>query len=175
MKPRGRFGAAFTGVLAITLTASACTEKEERGYDIPDSLCGTAVQAETLKPLMPPGKEVSMAPSSAVKGLKRCRVSVDGEPALSASIDWQEKGRSPSDVASFFAGVDPGDKTAGDGRYLYSEFGAVGEVVCPNPREPDRKLFVTALSREDEAPGEAAMKEFITAYAEAVGKSDECA
>ncbi|MTE18153.1 hypothetical protein F0L17_03205 [Streptomyces sp. TRM43335] len=174
MKSRARFGAAFLGILATTLGLSACAEKEERGYEIPSSLCGTAIQAETLKPLMPPGKEMNTETSSLVEGVKRCRVFVDGDQVLSASIDWREEGQSLTDAASLVPGVDPGDKETDDGHYLYSAFGAIGEVACPNPRKPDRKLFVTALSREDEAPGEAAMKEFIAAYAETVAKSDEC-
>ncbi|MDG9701758.1 hypothetical protein [Streptomyces sp. DH37] len=153
---------------------SACAEEREREYEIPGSLCGTAVQTEALEPLMPPGKEVSTQTSSGVEGLTRCRVSVDGRQVLSVGVDWQKEGRSPSDVASFLAGVEPGDKETEDGRYLYSDEGAVGEVVCPEPRRPGRKLFVTARADQDEAPGETAMKEFIAAYAQAVGKSDEC-
>ncbi|MFD1829258.1 hypothetical protein ACFSJS_06230 [Streptomyces desertarenae] len=165
--------APIVGALLLGLGATACST-QERNYEIPSALCGTAVSPDLLEPFLPPGKEISMRESSLMGGFKKCRVLVDGIQVLSAGIDWREKEQSLTGAAYAAIGVDPGDKESDDGRYLYSDTGAVGEVVCPNPRRPDRRLFVTALGRGDGETGEAAMGKFIAAYAEAVGKSGEC-
>ncbi|MFD1829259.1 hypothetical protein ACFSJS_06235 [Streptomyces desertarenae] len=115
-----------------------------------------------------------MNPSSGAEGMDRCLIRVDGKHALALNIEWWEEGTSLSKFASVFPGVDPGDKESEDGRYLYSDTGAVGKVTCPKPRKSGDDLFVAARTSEVGTPDEAAMKKLITAYAEAVGKSDEC-
>jgi hypothetical protein len=166
--------APVVGALLLGLGTTACTS-QEKNYEIPSSMCGTAVSPDLTEPLLPPGDKISTALSDKADGMKRCLVYVDDEQVLTFNIEWWRKGTSLARYASVFPNVEPGDKETEDGRYLYSETGAIGKVVCPEPRKPDDDLFVAARVDEPGKPDEAAMKELIAAYAEAVGKSDECA
>ncbi|MEE1939004.1 hypothetical protein V1L54_06170 [Streptomyces sp. TRM 70361] len=175
LRPEIRLLILAAGVLALGLGTAACSsEQEKRNYEIPSSLCGTAVPSGPLESLLPSGDQISASESSKAEGLDRCLIDVDGEPALDLSIEWWEDTDSLRDYASVFPGVEPGDKETEDGRYLYSDTGAVGEVTCKNPRVSDGKLFVAARVADSGSPDEAAMKKLIAAYAEAVAKSGEC-
>ncbi|HZG06685.1 MAG TPA: hypothetical protein VE546_24495 [Streptomyces sp.] len=161
------------GALLLGLGTAACSP-QERNYEIPSTMCGTAVSPDLLEPLLPPGDKISTTLSDRAEGMKRCLVNVDGEQVLAFNIEWREKGSSLFNFASVFPGVDPSDKESEDGRYLYSDTGAVGKVTCPKPRKTSGDLFVATRVANSGKPDEAAMRKLIAAYAEAVGTSDEC-
>lgn len=173
-RQRNPFVAPVVGVLLLGLGTTACST-QERSYEIPSALCGTAVSPDLLEPLLPPGDKISITLSDRVEGIKRCLVNVDGKQVLAVGTEWWKKGTSLRKAALVIANVDSGDKETEDGRYLYSDTGAIGKVTCPKPRKTDGELLVTARVNEPGTPDEAAMKKLIAAYAEAVGKSDECA
>ncbi|GAA2405828.1 hypothetical protein GCM10010420_37170 [Streptomyces glaucosporus] len=172
-RQRNRVTVSVVGALLLGLGATACST-QERNYTIPEALCGTAISPDLLEPLLPPGDKLSTTLSDRVEGMKRCLVNVDGKQVLAVGTEWWEKGTSLRVAALTIANVDSDDKETEDGRYLYSENGAIGKVTCPKPRKPDDDLLVTARVHEPGTPDEAAMKKLIAAYAEAVGKSDEC-
>ncbi|CAL9370298.1 hypothetical protein [Streptomyces radiopugnans] len=165
--------ASAAGALLLCLGTTACSS-QERNYEIPSALCGTAVSPDLTTPLLPPGDRISSTLSDRVEGVKRCLVDVDGQQVLALSTEWWKKGTSLGKAALVIPNVDPDDKETEDGRYLYSDTGAIGKVTCPNPRKDDGDLFVAARVNEPGRPDEAAMKKLIAAYAEAVGKSGEC-
>ena len=173
VRSRSRLLVPAVGALLLGFGMAACSA-EKKNYTIPDTLCGTAVPPDLLAPLLPPGDEISVSPTKGAEGLDRCLVHVDGKQALALNIEWREKGSSLVNFASVFPGVDPSDKESEDGRYLYSDTGAVGRVTCPKPRKTGDDLFVAVRTSEVGKPDEAAMKKLIAAYAEAVGTSDEC-
>ncbi|MGK5501186.1 hypothetical protein [Streptomyces sp. URMC 125] len=165
--------APVVGALLLGLGATACST-QERNYEIPSALCGTAVSPDLLEPLLPPGDKISTTLSDRTEGMKRCLVSVDGKQVLAVGTEWWKEGASLRRAALVIANVDSDDKETEDGRYLYSDSGAIGKVTCPKPRKTDGDLLATARVNEPGTSDEAAMKKLIAAYAEAVGKSDEC-
>ncbi|WP_101256078.1 hypothetical protein [Streptomyces barkulensis] len=173
MRSGSRLAVSAAFVLLLGLGTASCSA-QEKNYEIPSSLCGTAVSPDLTEPLLPPGEEISTAVSDRADGMTRCLVYVDDTQVLTFNIEWWKKGTSPARFASVFPNVEPGDKETEDGRFIYSGTGAVGKVTCPEPRKPDDDLFVAARVDEPGKPDEAAMKKLIAAYAEAVGKSGEC-
>ncbi|PJE95073.1 hypothetical protein CUT44_25835 [Streptomyces carminius] len=161
------------GVLIISLGAAACSA-QERNYEIPSAMCGTAVSSGFLEPLLPPGEEISTTHSDRTEGMERCLVHVDDEQVLTFNIEWWREGTSLAKFASVVPNIDPGDKETEDGQYIYSDTGAVGKVACPRPRKTDGDLFVAVRVDEPGSPDEAAVQKLIAAYAEEVAKSDEC-
>ncbi|MBN3929649.1 hypothetical protein IQ279_08350 [Streptomyces verrucosisporus] len=172
-RQRTRLLASAAGALLLGLGTAACSV-QERNYEIPSALCGTAVSPDLTTPLLPPGDTFSTTVSDRVEGVRRCLVSVDGEQVLALSTEWWKKGTSLRKAALVIPNVDPDDKETRDGRYLYSDTGAVGKVACSDPRKADGDLFVAVRVNGPGKPDEAAMKKLISAYAEAVGKSGEC-
>lgn len=165
---------------ATVLGVSACATSEvERGYKIPEALCDTPVSPGLLERVLPAaGETISMTPKNDVSGIKRCRVTVDGKLALSASTEWWGKETTLLKVASTMRGVKLDDQVTEDRRFAYAERGAVGRVECPNPTVASRKtegaLYATIWITDEGAPNEAAMKDLITAYTAAVTASAEC-
>jgi hypothetical protein len=111
--------------------------------------------------------------STAVGENKRCRLHVDDESTLSASIEPWERNASAQDVARVALAVDPSDTQSKDRRFIYSKTGAVGRVNCPTTSSSNQFLWATVRVTHDEATaGE--MRELIAAYADAVAASSEC-
>ncbi|WP_410539370.1 hypothetical protein [Streptomyces sp. KL2] len=173
MRPGSRLTFSAAAALLLSFGTAACSA-QEKNYETPSSMCGTAVSPKLTDPLLPAGDKISTAVSDRADGMTRCLVYVDDTQVLTFNIEWREKGSPLARFASVFPNVEPGDKKTEDGRYIYSGTGAVGKVACPKPRKPDDDLFVAARVDEPGRPDEAAMKKLIAAYAEAVGKSGEC-
>jgi hypothetical protein len=169
--------------VVLGLCVSACSSPPDREYETPESLCGVTVPTDRLEPFLPGGKEVSVHPGAAeIDGIERCRLHVDGDEVLSFTTEWWEKGTGLREAATSAAGLSGHDSIGlgGDEKvreeppYMYSKTGALAEVSCAKPRKADQELFASARVSAAGEPDEAAMKELIAAYAEAVGKSDEC-
>ncbi|WP_157839929.1 hypothetical protein [Streptomyces megasporus] len=181
---RLRPGRTLAAAAVLGLCVSACSTPPEKEYATPDALCGTSVPADRLEPFLPAGKEVSTRPGAGgVDGIERCRLHVDGREVLSVTTEWWEKGTGVREAAASMAGLSGRDaiglngdeKVTEEPPHLYSRTGAITEVVCVKPRKPDQELFASVRISGGRTPGATEVKEFIAAYAEAVGKSDECA
>ncbi|WP_328395761.1 hypothetical protein OHS70_09780 [Streptomyces sp. NBC_00390] len=163
--------AACAGLTAMLMLTASCSSPT-REYAVPTDLCGVKVAASALEPVLPPGEKVSLHPSD-VGGNKRCRLHVDDESALSASIEPWEKDATAQDVARVALDVDPADTPSKDRRFLYSKKGAVGRVECPDANSSDQLLWATVRVTHDDAT-EAEMHKLIAAYADAVPTSGAC-
>ncbi|MEV0779829.1 hypothetical protein [Streptomyces sp. NPDC050428] len=165
--------ATVTAVLGLTL--SACTDSEpEREYKIPSALCGTPVSPTLLEPALPPGKEITISTKPLITR-KRCIVSVDGNQVFSVITSWRSEGTTVTEVAAGQPFVKLDNVVTKDGRYAYSDRGAVGKVHCANPSMEFRKesqLFVQFLTNVKAKESET--KDLITGLAKAVAESDEC-
>ncbi|MFE1952954.1 hypothetical protein ACFW9D_21100 [Streptomyces sp. NPDC059524] len=175
--PFGGLRAAALVVGAALLGASTvgCSSSEpERAYAVPADLCGTPVSGSALTPLLPAGEKAAQEPSEAV-GVRRCRLTVDGEVALSTSVEKRAADVSAQDVAQSAQGVDPTDAAADSGRYVYGKTGAVGRVECPasSSGKADRSIWVTARVARKAGPED--LLAFVKAYAASVARTDACA
>ncbi|MEV6261661.1 hypothetical protein AB0M42_13020 [Streptomyces sp. NPDC051784] len=165
--------AAVIGVAILAISSSACSAPA-KSYETPDSLCGKSISPQLLNPLLPPGKKVSVVARHETEGIRRCRVYVDDKEALSASSEWLRKDTSLLDVAAMpFNNVAPGDKITKDGKFIYSENGAIGEVTCLRPPTSSERVF-TSIRVSGGKPGAEALKNLVREYAEKLKNSDHC-
>ncbi|MDN3297428.1 hypothetical protein QWM81_25980 [Streptomyces ficellus] len=159
-----------TGIL------TGCSQEqggEAREYTVPSSLCGVPVAADLLSPFLPPGSAVSANEEDPVGGVKRCEITVDDEPAVTASMEWREKNERLSEVALDHERVDL-TKYESSGTYLYSATGAVGRVDgCRNPKFTG-DMFTVVETHGAEYKDKEAMRKLIVAYTGSVQKGDEC-
>ncbi|MFG2605092.1 hypothetical protein ACGFT2_16335 [Streptomyces sp. NPDC048514] len=155
--------------LLVGLTAS-CSSSPTRAYAVPGDVCGTKVTKAVLEPLLPPGKEISARPTSAV-GVKRCRLVVDEKIVFSSSVEKHGAGTTARDVALSAYGVEPNDASADGGYVVYSRTGAVGLVKCP-ARSSENSVWATV--RTERGVEQSDMRRYIEAYAKALSESGGC-
>ncbi|MFF0854655.1 hypothetical protein ACFYVM_26925 [Streptomyces sp. NPDC003280] len=164
----------IAGLLAAGLAVTSCSsggQEAEREYTVPASLCGTALPASTLEPLLPAGKKISPAKTGS-PGFTRCRVVVDGRVAVTSIIERRESGTTLRNVAYGTYGMGSGSVTKGT-RYVVSDAQAVGHVACGSPQKEDHETFAM-LRAEDVDAGKAAMEKAITDLAGAVAATKGC-
>ncbi|MFF6999959.1 hypothetical protein ACFY93_34210 [Streptomyces sp. NPDC008313] len=169
----GTFAAVAAIILAVPL--SACSKGAEKAYSVPHIVCGTKVNADLMSPFLPPGKKISTQSLTPNDGTRRCRVIVDEKVALIfGQIWWGEKG-SIADVASVHFRVTP-ENAAENGKYLYSETGAVAKTEeCSTSKHPDQDLFTVIQVSAPDRENKSVMRRLIADYTENVEKSDACA
>ncbi|MEU0464381.1 hypothetical protein ABZ215_10285 [Amycolatopsis sp. NPDC006131] len=82
------FGAvlAIAGLLAVAGCAS------ERGYAVPDRVCGVPVDSAALAPLLPDGEGIGESFTDKAQGSVSCRLSVDGSTVLYLAADVTDRG-----------------------------------------------------------------------------------
>jgi hypothetical protein len=168
--------AATMSVLALSLALSACSSPPTQEYEIPTSLCGTSVSPDVLKPLLPAGERVSFRATRST-GVRRCYVNVDGKEALAAAVEWYEQGSTLNYVAARTIGVEPGEKTTDDKRYLYSSTKAIGLVECVDPSKIDKDVdgdLFTSIRIEGGPATESEILALITDYTDAMAGSAAC-
>ncbi|MFF8729832.1 hypothetical protein ACF073_25565 [Streptomyces sp. NPDC015171] len=161
---------ALGAALLIGLLASCSSPSPTREYTVPGDVCGIKVSGSLLEPLLPAGKKISAAPTSAV-GVKRCRLVVDERVAFSSSVEVHDATITARDVAMSAAGVEPTDTSADGGYVIYSRTGAVGLVKCP---ATSAKTSVWATVRTQHTVNASAMRHFIEAYANALSRNGAC-
>ncbi|MET9670742.1 hypothetical protein ABZY19_36225 [Streptomyces sp. NPDC006475] len=177
-RPAQRWKCSLAALALITLAGgvtacSTASSGESKEYKVPSTLCGTPVSGELLSPFLPSGGSVSSkTEGTAGTGIKRCEITVDEKPALTAATEWREKGERPSDVALDHKRVDMTDYES-TGTYLFSGTGAVGRVDgCNNPSFKG-DLF-TVIETQVDSDDKVAMKKLITAYNEATRNTGDC-
>ncbi|GAA3808152.1 hypothetical protein ACFQ0G_53595 [Streptomyces chiangmaiensis] len=162
----------FGAVLMAAAVASCSSPPPAREYAIPKDLCGTEISSTLLEPLLPPGKEIGTRSTSYTVDVQRCRLQVDGKEAFSSSVERRGADVSARDVAMSAIGVEPGDTSTDNGRFIYSKTGAVGRIECKSSENSDRSVWVTA--RTSYASDASDMRQFIEQFAEAVGETGAC-
>ncbi|MFI2206888.1 hypothetical protein ACH47Z_40495 [Streptomyces sp. NPDC020192] len=171
----GRRSIVIVSVTAALLgTLSGCSDhKEKRQYAIPYSLCGIPVDSDTLAPFMPPGRKISVRQDLPDGFAARCEVRVDSRLAVQASQEWLS---GPN--TAYFVGGQANSKLghqAEDGRFLYSGWEAFGETrSCKSEKLLGNHLFTAFQMHSSNHQDTDAMKQLITAYTNAVEKTDTC-
>ncbi|MET9498191.1 hypothetical protein [Streptomyces sp. NPDC006552] len=162
------------GTAVCVLAGCSSESKDKREYRTPKSLCSIPVDADLLTPLLPEGKTVGVEEKNPVPSRSLCQVNVDGKTALITSQEWRERGDGVTDVADSLARIEGGEVTSDD-KYLYAGTGAVGHTAsCSNPRHKEHVLFTAIQLFADGHDDATSMKKLITAYTEAVERSDIC-
>ncbi|WP_431903020.1 hypothetical protein [Amycolatopsis thermoflava] len=82
----------FGGVLALAglLAVGGCAA--DRGYAVPDHVCGVPVDAAALAPLLPGGEGLTESFTDKGQGSVSCRLSVDGSTVLYLAADLTDRG-----------------------------------------------------------------------------------
>ncbi|GAA2606972.1 hypothetical protein [Streptomyces lienomycini] len=159
--------------MALMALAGCSGTKSERSYDIPEKLCGTLVDRETISELLPAGEKITVQKKTPVPSRQRCQVSVDDEVALKVSQEWWKAGSNVTDVARGVPQLDSATLTDSED-FLQSSTGAAQRARCKSPEHGDQTLFVTFQVYSGEVGDSAAVKKLVTAYTQAVEDSSLC-
>ncbi|MYX31390.1 hypothetical protein GTY75_33035 [Streptomyces sp. SID8381] len=147
---------------------------EQKQYDVPEALCGIAVQQDLLSPLLPAGKKVTVEELQPLPRRSECRVKVDGQVALLASREWWEQGDGLSTVARSIPQLESAQLEDGT-PYMYSGTGGAEEIKsCRSQKYADHVLFAAIQVYGKDVNDAAGMKKLITAYSQGVASSDAC-
>ncbi|MCF6526266.1 hypothetical protein [Streptomyces sp. JJ36] len=165
--------AAALALVLATLASGCGNDGADRGYVVPETLCGVTVAPELLEPLLPPGEEITVSTHTPAGSITACEVSVDGKEAFSVRREWWEEGWSARRFAESQAYVDP-EKESGGGGLVWSGRGAVAAVECRDPDFAGQALFVVAKMEADGRSDAPAVRGFTEAYGEAYAGSDAC-
>ncbi|MBT3153480.1 hypothetical protein HTV45_21865 [Streptomyces sp. CHD11] len=85
-----------SGLLSLLVVLVGCGNST--GYEIPDDMCGRAVEPSALKPLLPSGGEVKAEQRATEDGESECSVFVDKVNVLTIS---EHRGQNKFDVMEF--------------------------------------------------------------------------
>ncbi|MFE1380092.1 hypothetical protein ACFW6S_14245 [Streptomyces sp. NPDC058740] len=166
-----RRGALTALVVAAALTAAGCSKGADEGQArLPAALCGVAVDAEVLRPVLVPGEEVTASGANS-----RCSVLVDGKrilalegtalpPGQNYRATWD--GQMPHGTP-----VPIGD----EGRAVDTYVGAARKCSVGS----EKRVFVSHVERFSTQGGDAAARKealvrFMTAYFPAAQKTAGC-
>ncbi|MBJ6640655.1 hypothetical protein H4K36_27365 [Streptomyces sp. DHE7-1] len=164
----------IAGLVAAGLAVAGCSSggpEAKREYAVPASLCGVALPASTLEPLLPAGKKISSV-KSGPSGFTRCRLVVDGRIAVTSIIEQRAAETTLSGVAYSTYGMS--DTVEREGKYVISDAQAVGHASCDKPRKADHETF-TMVRADAEDVGKATMEKVISKFTDAVSASKRCA
>lgn len=169
----GRSTAASLAAALFLLTVlSGCGDNEKREYAVPKKLCNMPVDTDALTPFFPPGKKLTMHPKPG-KTEERCEVKVDKRTVFRISENWWLGGKDTANYARGWALKVP-EKSAADGRYLYSGregFGKTDGCVDDSTKE---ELYTAVEVIHSEHRDADAMKRVIINFTEAVQESAAC-
>jgi hypothetical protein len=164
----------LAGALSLFLVSTGCSSSDEsRAYTVPHSLCGTPVDAEALSAFLPAGKKLTTRATSTAQGAIKCRVSVDGKAIVHTSQEWWDE----MSIMQFARGLtlDDPDRQTDDGRFAYSGYQAFGRADgCHNAQHRNQVLYTAIQATGSKHRDAIAMKELITKYTQAVGRSSAC-
>ncbi|MEU0678182.1 hypothetical protein ABZ330_36065 [Streptomyces sp. NPDC006172] len=173
-KARRDLKPATTAALAAVLAfAAGCsTGEQNREYAIPESLCGTAVDANDLESFLPAGRKITVREKE-YSGSKICEVVVDDTLIATASRIWLKEGTTTMNFAYGQTTHTP-ESSAEEGRFRYSENEAFGRTRnCLDPR--GKQVLYTAIQAQGSKHRDAeAMKRLIISFTAVVEKSTEC-
>ncbi|GEC06383.1 hypothetical protein SSP24_40380 [Streptomyces spinoverrucosus] len=159
------------GTTTFLAALAGCTgEQTEREYAIPQSACGTRINAEELANFLPPGKKLSIKTTSKSENVVKCAISVDGKLIVQTSQEWWND----MSVIEFARGMtleNPEHRTD-DGKYAYSGYQAFSKMT--DCQRKDQVLYAAVQASGSEHRDAEAMKKIITDYTRAVEESRAC-
>ncbi|MFF7332961.1 hypothetical protein [Streptomyces sp. NPDC008150] len=164
-----------SALAALGLLAAGCSDDPQRGFAVPEQLCGVAVPSEALSKLLPASgdelRTAGRAPGEAETG--GCEVSVDGNTVLTLKRETAGAGRSAWNILSYDHGAGQAEKADGD-KVAYTAGAAVSLVRCTaEGRKGDALgtyIVTVAPGRKDAA----AMKDLASGYTAALEKLGAC-
>ncbi|CAM5638305.1 hypothetical protein [Streptomyces aurantiogriseus] len=165
--------ATFATVTALAFTLSGCSGDEpKREYTVPDSLCGTAINADDLAPFLPAGKKITIRDKS-YSWTAICKIVVDDTLIVTTSQTWLKEGTTTENFA-YGQTLDTPKNSADEGRFRYSGYEAFGKTQnCVDTR--NKQALYTAIQAQGSKHRDAeAMKRLIISFTKAVEKSAEC-
>ncbi|MDL5204130.1 hypothetical protein [Streptomyces sp. ALI-76-A] len=161
------------GALGTLVGCSGADGAKE--YDPPETLCGIQVDPELVAKLLPAGEEIEIEEKNPVPSRKRCQLNIDGKAALIASQEWWEKEDNIIDVADAHPQLESVQPENGERPYLYTGTGGVGRTdSCVSRDHPDQNLFTAIQVYGKGVDSSETMKKAITAYTQAVERSNAC-
>ncbi|MET7318857.1 hypothetical protein ABZX83_26480 [Streptomyces thermoviolaceus] len=151
-------------------TLSSCGgNQEKREYSVPDTVCGTSIDSQTLTPFLPPGKKLTTEAKKFSPNVEKCRVVVDGKLAAITSQEWWNR----ISILEFAGGLtlENPDHQTDDGKYAYSGNQAFGRIDgCHNRDYPGKTLYTAIQANKSGYKDASAMKRLIVNYTHAVAK-----
>ncbi|MGW7515687.1 hypothetical protein ACWGJ2_08835 [Streptomyces sp. NPDC054796] len=176
----------LVAVLAAALGAGAagCSSPPTRDYAVPDRVCGTDVDPDTLAPLLPTGTEVRARPGAVSASGASCGIDVvreDGEkfsPSLRVRRDAVPDGADPLEVkkGTLERYGHPREADIGDGARI-ADRGALAVKSCPGKGEDTTfALQVDLLTDTPEKVPERrkALERFVRGYLSAAYEKQGC-
>ncbi|MFC9915157.1 hypothetical protein [Streptomyces sp. NPDC127197] len=164
---------ALLAVFSMLVGCSGSGEKKE--FQVPNALCGVAVDRNVVSELLPPGKQIEVEEKHPVHRRTECQVNVDGKAALIASQEWWEDSDSIVDVAASVPQLESAKLTDESNTYIHSGTGAVMKTKdCASPDHPDHTMYTALEVHADGVDNADATKRLITAYTQAIEDSDTC-
>ncbi|MFJ4536656.1 hypothetical protein ACIP39_11910 [Streptomyces tibetensis] len=159
---------------ALVAVLSGCGgDESERGYAVPEDLCGVAVDAGELGPFLPDGKEITVRDKSG-GGTTVCEVVVDNEKlALRATQAWVQDGKTTAYFASSQTLTAPEESAEGD-RLRYSGNEAFGKTRDCVDEQHGQELYTAVQAQGSDHKDVDAMKRLIAAYTSEVEGSTAC-
>ncbi|MDA4895827.1 hypothetical protein [Streptomyces sp. CCM_MD2014] len=156
------------------MAISACSgDQEHREYAVPDSLCGTEIDAQKFSAFLPSGEKLTTKASSPTPNSKKCAISVDGELIAQTSQEWWDD----MGIQEFARGLtlDSQANQSKDGKYAYSGDQAFGKTAgCTSNEHPSQVLYTAIQFPGSDHRDADSMKEMITAYTKSVQESSAC-
>jgi hypothetical protein len=159
--------------IAASIMAVGCShDKKDRGYAIPDKLCGISVSTKELTPFLPAGNQIKVSEED-YSGTKMCKVTVDRTLVLTTTQAWIDQGKT---TAYFIAGqtLKKIDHSIQSGRFWFSGNQGFGKTRNCVDRRYKQELYVAIQAQGSEHSDPDAMKRLITSYTQEVEKSAEC-
>lgn len=171
-RPQLRLSIAIGVTLVSALSACSSTQ-EHSEYKVPNSLCGTRIDAKLFSTFLPPGEKLTTKASSATPNSTKCAVSVDGKLVAQTSQEWWND----MGVLEFARGMtldDPTDQSE-DGRYAYSDYQAFGKTKGCTASEHKNQVLYTAIQFPgSEHRDSDSMKKLVVDYTNSVQASSAC-
>jgi hypothetical protein len=160
------------GAVVVALGVTGCSsssDEQKRDYAVPAKVCAVPMPASALKPLLPGGAKLTSRPKD-LQGMHTCELIVDDARAVSTIVERWERGTT---VLKVMTAADLGDEKAPTGdEPVVSDSVGLARVTC-SPAAPDgQEVFATI--RAHNAPGRAAMRKAVTAYAAKAGTTANC-
>ncbi|MFE2045899.1 hypothetical protein ACFXAZ_34270 [Streptomyces sp. NPDC059477] len=162
------------GAITLLFALSGCTESEgTRDYAVPNSACGTAIDADALSSFLPAGKKITTEETSRTSDSTKCAISVDGKLIIQIAQEWWNN----MSILDFSRGMtlDDPDQHSEDGLYSYSGYQAFSKVEgCRSSEHADQVLFAAIQAPGSDHRDSTAMQQLITEYTQEIEKSPAC-
>ncbi|MFB7089985.1 hypothetical protein [Streptomyces sp. NPDC056296] len=158
--------------IALTATTGCSGEKKEHDYAVPESLCGTPVNADEIIPFLPAGENVEVKEETHYT-TEICKVIVDDVLILTATQAWVAQGKS---TPYFAAGqtLETPRRSTDSSRILFSGKEGFGKTHNCVDSKQKQELYVALQFQGSKHSDPEAIKRLVTSYKVEVENSPAC-